>query len=955
MDIPQGFELEQPTSQPTQPEPSQQQTPQDNGLPPGFEVEGSDQDAQPQTSTLGAVARGIGRGVLTSPVETAIETNLLHHRKSDIRQSDAEHPIATGIGEGLGLVGSAITGVGEGAMLEHAGQAIEGLTTAGKAAQEATGAAKALGLSGSEAAKTVDLMTQNVPKIAKIGTSAIKQAAEMAIYQSGDEVSKMILNDPDTTAETALSNIGMAAALGAGTGAFVTGALSPLFKSTAGVLGNSLEKLKMNLNGETTSSVMKEAQELGLQLKPEVASAMGDSPLAKATASTLSQSDTTNTGRMYQAAIADFREQANNSVLETAGKTTEDLSNLEVNDHETGKNLAHIMADEYDSKQAPNIRVMEDFKASNKDMPLTPDVITKTPDFSNPYNATYAENKTPGTVTRLNEAIMQHAQSEGFLDPGSDISKIVTNAVTNISKADNLGQLIKIAENTGKNTYSAIPNAVSRAGQIIKGLIEDHIQQFAIENANAKGLTDQVKRLLDAKQAFGQVAKLKDVIDDVLHTGASASGFGKELRSMGSTEGEKVITRLGTNKNAHLLSTIEQNFPETAAKLKSYHIDRLVSSATKDGKFNASKFVDLVNNEKKTSPQLKQFLFKPEQLDRFNRLNDLTGKLADSTHNWSNTARTMDKLTEHLGGGALSAVGMLTGHGLAGGALGLFANSVLRESSDAARLGLLRFLSSEAPVNPTAFKAMTQMISATQKGADAVKKASLSVLKPAAKVITMPPLQLVAQREKLDKQVDKFTKSPEALMASTQGETGHYLPGHQVALTQATTRNIQYLQQLKPQPKQISPLDRPIAPTPQDITRYNRALDIANDPTQVMQSVKDGTVTVNDLKDLQAMWPKYYQLSIQHLANATSNHVADEHPIPYKTRMGLSLYMGQAMDSSMHPQNIQAAQTALMPQSNQSQTQNGKPTKGSASKLGKTNSMYKTATQAAETDRSDRD
>lgn len=928
MDIPQGFEIEQTPQAPVQ-QAAPQDTQQSNGLPPGFEVEGETTEAQPQSSTLGAAAEGIGRGLL-GPLATAAETSIGHVLKSDIRQRAAEHPIASGLGEAAGLVGGALAGTGEAAIMDVAGNA----------------AAHAMGL-GSP-----------IGTIAKIGSSAVKQAAEMAVMQSSDETSKMIMNDPDTTAETALGNIGMAAALGAGTGAFVTGALSPLWKASSEKLGGALSGLKMRLNGETSSDLFKEAQDLGLQLKPEVAAAMSEDKFTRNIASKLSQTDTTSAGRGYQASLEDFKKQASDNILAEAGKTPEIAVQTEINKYDTGKELAHSIADRYEQQISPSIKAMEESKLRLKDEPLIEDAVSRTPDYSNPYNTVVNETKSPGTNTQVRDAINTRAVNEGWVsDANSDIARAVNTANKDIQSAKTLGDLVKISENIGKNTRSTLPfgqqTPLSRAGAIIKDMIEDKVQQFAVDNASARGLTDQVNKLLDAKQSFSQVAKLKNALDERLHTKSTVSGFAKALREMGTTDGESVLNRLSGSKDANILDFLHQNYPEAADKLRNFHMDNLVKKSMKGEEFNSNSFVKNVFSKDNVSPQMRDFLFDPAKQDRIQRLSNLANKLNDANHNFSNTARTIDKLHQGLGGSALGAVGMLMGHG-SGLLLGPLAEIGLKEGLDHSRLAMLRFLASEAPVNPSAFKQMTMLIGGATKGAQAVQKAAINVLKPGAQVAVMKPLQLVAARDKLDKQVTKFTKSPEALIAATQGETGHYLPGHQVALTQATTRNIQYLQQLKPQPKQLSPLDKPQQPSKSDITRYNRALDIANDPTTVMQAVKDGTVTVNDLKDMQAMWPKYYQLANQQIANAMTNHISEENPVPYKTRMGMSLFMDQAMDSTMHPQNIQAAQMSLA--SSQQPQQQGKPKKGSPSKIGdKTNNMYKTPNQAAEGNRSDRD
>lgn len=102
------------------------------------------------------------------------------------------------LGEAAGLLGSAATGVGEGALAARVGQAI-GARIAGE---------------------TV---------LAKVGSAAARNAVETALISSGDEVSKALSSDPEQSAQTAMVNIGMNGLLGAGIGG-AFGTASPLGK-----------------------------------------------------------------------------------------------------------------------------------------------------------------------------------------------------------------------------------------------------------------------------------------------------------------------------------------------------------------------------------------------------------------------------------------------------------------------------------------------------------------------------------------------------------------------------------------------------------------------------------------------------------------------------------------------------------------------------------------------------
>jgi hypothetical protein len=205
---------------------------------------------------------------------------------------------------------------------------------------------------------------------------------------------------------------------------------------------------------------------------------------------------------------------------------------------------------------------------------------------------------------------------------------------------------------------------------------------------------------------------------------------------------------------------------------------------------------------------------------------------------------------------------------------------------------------------------------------------------------------------KWDRLVAQRQDNPnEQVQAMANNDLGHYSPQHQVALTQSATQALQYLQQLKPKPYQASPLDRKIEPTPEQNARYERALSIAQSPNSIFEHIKNGTLQASDIQDLNAMYPALYKNMTQKITNAMMSHTADEGSIPYKTRVSISLFLGQPMDSSMNPMSIMAAQP--QPQAPPQQGGAGKPKP--AQLKGKSNSMYQTPGQNAEKDRSTRD
>ena len=130
-----------------------------------------------------------------------------------------------------------------------------------------------------------------------------------------------------------------------------------------------------------------------------------------------------------------------------------------------------------------------------------------------------------------------------------------------------------------------------------------------------------------------------------------------------------------------------------------------------------------------------------------------------------------------------------------------------------------------------------------------------------------------------------------------------------VAFAQTAANAVQYLNKLREQHNlQQNPLDPKLPTSKVDEAQYRRALQIAQQPLTVLKSLKDGTLTPNDIQHLQALAPKTYEKLQQDLTNYMTDQLSKGKSIPYKTRMGLSMFLGQPLDSTMSPQSIQSAQ-----------------------------------------------
>lgn len=303
------------------------------------------------------------------------------------------------------------------------------------------------------------------------------------------------------------------------------------------------------------------------------------------------------------------------------------------------------------------------------------------------------------------------------------------------------------------------------------------------------------------------------------------------------------------------------------------------------------------------------------------------------------------KLTgEGLAGMAGGALGHATGIPYAGLVTGGIAAKALGPALDTIIKPVLQgVLSAEG------FEAASKFAGSVIKGEAAIANGAKAVFDRGLDVV---PGKLVAtgeDRDKIKEALKVAQERPESLL-NVGGSLDHYMPSHNVALGQLTGNAVQYLTSLQPKPAGMgNPLDSKIQPSKAQETRFNRALDIAQQPLQVLQHVKDGTLLSDDLKTLMTLYPSLHQKLVQHLTNNMIDQQAKGQAIPYKVRSGLSLLMAQPMDKTFTPQAIQSTQALYAPK--QPQQGGGQIKKGTKS-LEKLSSQYQTAEQKREADRS---
>lgn len=754
-----------------------------------------------------AALEGLAQG-LVGPLAPLAETSL-GVNPDDIRARAEANPLTHYGTEIAGLVGPAIaTGGGSGIL-----SGLSKFTQAGALSQVAKVLPKVLD-SGSLASK--------------IGVGAARAAVDNMLIAGSDEVSKMILKDPNQSAETAMANVGLSGALGAGLGGTL-GAGAHLWDATIGGKASKLiEDFKGRINEHTSTPdpVGTISGELG-DYYTKIRS-LGDDVYGP----------TGLKARDIQAALPELNE----SIATQAQRT-------------------------YDKLQG---KLKEMLKKPN----LYPERL---------------RSKLQADVDQLSQALSKE----------------------NLSSADVFTAL--------QDTKQAL-QGYSKFDKFVKPV--DEAYDFV---RSSKELARDLRLSLEDKAVWGKAAHRQEAMNKAFSEYLPAL---KDFEKKFTTEvvGERqidpgkintYINQIG-KPNAEIKQLNLRNFLEASERYKKVigdsHTNLGLESPVQDAAMNAT----LRTLDEKTLGSKLADAFIEKGL-----------KTGGSSGAGASVGAALGSL---LGGHPGAGFGAIVGQH----ALAPFFNSILPAIAKA-------ILSTDT--SPQGLKAAVEYGVNVAKGEALITKAVKNVFKASSEVL--PPAVVPSEKhlEKLDKMLQQIQTNPDLLFKKVSS-TGHYLPDHSQSIDQSTAQAAMYLNSLRPDTEKQSPLDsKPVVSSTQK-SAYDNALKIAQDPTLVLDKLNRGTLTQQDIVHLGSMYPSLYNGMKQKLMDGIVEAKRKGETIPYKTRIGLSMFLAQPLDSTMTPASLQATQIQGA-SSQQDQAQQQPASKGvkSSPALQKMPGMYRTPSQ----------
>jgi hypothetical protein len=801
----------------------------------------------PAQQTLAGV-EALGQG-LVGPVSPMVEAALTDYGvpglspEEQLKRARA-NPITHYAAEAAGLVAPAVLSGGASVLaklgIPGAEAVLKGVTAANEFTQagvleKAGEAAKALtGLEGAGLLKGV------------VG-GMVSGATQMAILQSGDEITRMIQNDPDQSVQSAVASIGLQSLIGAAAGG-VFGSFSPLWRATFGKSasqksGDFAATLRLLADqGDRTTAVANEIQNVHDSIINNVKKLYGGEGLQRQAIETLTQKITPEQLTAHTDAI--------NKLIENAPEELKD---------------SPLFQKASATWQQQALPVKDPVTYEPLRTPAAADVFDATNQFKRQLQDWGQFDK---RTVRLEE--------QPFRSAAANLSHDVRVSLEN---PDTWGDMGNAQREINKVYSDIVSGPQGKPSASLLGGVRSKFMQYTPDGP---------------KIDYGKVDSFLNAVDKQEGAVGKATMRSQSLGSL--TDAQQQLRNVYNKWGAGFGMPALEEVPTPALN---YALQEKTS-----GMRAAEKFV-------------RQNLGKSAALAASQVVGGFAGRVTGIGEGFGAL------LGEHTLGPMFSTV------------LPAFIRPMLTGT-----------------VNGEGFMAASRFGLAVREGAIAATKASKSIFKAGGQVLSQSQMPTDNDIQKLKKSLDLIKTNPETLINNADNSLTHFAPLHAQALSKTAAKTSQYLNSIAPNVNKQAPLDSNLKPNPVAEASYKSALKIAQQPLIVVDKLNKGTLVPDDIKHLNALYPNFYQQLQQKIHEQMIEQVNKGKEIPYQKRLMLSMFQGQAMDSTMTPQAIISAQPVpkLPPQ-----PPAPVKTRRGTSTLGKMPNQYKTSTQEAEEDRQRRD
>jgi len=195
----------------------------------------------------------------------------------------------------------------------------------------------------------------------------------------------------------------------------------------------------------------------------------------------------------------------------------------------------------------------------------------------------------------------------------------------------------------------------------------------------------------------------------------------------------------------------------------------------------------------------------------------------------------------------------------------------------------------------------------------AVGEASAALGSAAANYEPVTPENYQSQAQ----QWNEYGSDPEKIAQVVEKKLGPLIasaPPVALALHQAASKQMAYLAGQAPQYQKVGPLDPDYEPSWTELAQMNERLEVAHNPTAILDRITNGSLTQDYVNHVQAMWPAQLIQMRKIVSDQMAAAIGKKEHIPYQTRLGLAMFLGMPLDRFTTPQASFASQMAYASQ-----------------------------------------
>lgn len=788
------------------------------------------------------------------------------------------------------------------------GKVATGAEAAGRAAESLL--AKRLVAAGVE--KGSESIAKGLAK--KLATSATKLGVEGATFSAPVALTEAALGDPDLAAETLLMNGLAGAALGVGGSAVKSltklgiDAVAPnLFGKAASAEGAVVNAADEGVSQGVLGNLFKQKPNA-----PEIAQAFKviDAPVMEGALSDskfIQDLDSGLTKKVSQAGV-EHQEKWQNVYDKLDATTKESLASsspttaLQAGEDAQGKIIAEI-----ERRNQPFQERYQKFKEISDTITIPDD---KRLNLYNNMLKVADDNRAIGQSLR--PEIKKFGDNVLAFEKASDLDVVSRQIGQEIESLKRAGKFedVNVLKQLKTKVDDFAENEILRQAKVIEKEGLPEAQALAKEVIAEKA---------SLKKDYSEFSEFLEGTGDI--TGIKKKGGAVTMSNkIDKFAGEKFVNRLFDTKDYRKLAAFKKEFPEAFDVVAGFKKNELLQKATVDGRV---KFDGLLRELDKFSPEVRELLFTPEQLEKLGAVNTIW-RAKPKDINPSGTARAIE-MNNFISGGTNSAIGATVG-GMIGGpvgaavgaGVGFASNKITSSLKDRAAAALLKSTGTQSLLYTE------QAMKKTALALDKIPQALDDMVKKAAKPVRNTAVGAIArflghedskqskleQFEDLSNRVAEFNENPAYSADKVSGLTTGLNTGAPSVANNFATKNTvlaRYIQDMMPKAMSISTPFKQVRwrPTDFELSQFERRIHAISDPMSIIDDLQTGNLSMEAVNAVKTVYPKLFTKIQEKVLN---HFMENPQTVPYQQRIKLSMLLDQPLDSDLQPVNIAALQ-----------------------------------------------